>query len=90
MSPRRAAPITRLTNDPSQGPPPCACVVTNSAGKATNTWTVSVIAAPTKPYPAAVLRDNPIGYWRLNESDNGTGNNGALANDYWGGNVRRL
>ena len=65
----------------------CACVVTNSAGKATNTWTVSVIAAPTTPYPAAVLRDNPIGYWRLNESDNGTGNNGALANDYWGGNV---
>jgi hypothetical protein len=64
----------------------CACVVTNSAGSATNTWTVSVIAAPTNPYPAAVLRDNPIGYWRLNESDNGTGNNGALANDYWGGN----
>ncbi|MGD0260191.1 MAG: LamG-like jellyroll fold domain-containing protein [Verrucomicrobiota bacterium] len=64
----------------------CACVVTNSAGSATNTWTLSVIAAPTNPYPAAVLHDNPLGYWRLNESDNGSGNNGAIANDYWGGN----
>ena len=63
-----------------------ACVVANSVGSATNTWTLSVISPPTAPYPAAVLANHPIGYWRLNESDNGSGNNGAIANDYWGGN----
>jgi hypothetical protein len=75
-----------VTNTVAAGVTNVACVVTNSAGAATNTWTLSIIAPPTNPYPAAVLQDNPIGYWRLNESDNGSGNNGAIANDYIGGN----
>jgi hypothetical protein len=76
-----------ISNVQSGGPTTFSCVVSNSAGTTTQTWTIAVIAKPTAPYPAAVLRDNPIGYWRLNETpDNGTGNNGTIANDYWGGN----
>jgi hypothetical protein len=65
------------------------CVVTNFVGSATSTPVhVSVIAAPTAPYPQAVLADNPRGYWRLNEPDDSLsdGNPGVIAHDYWGGN----
>jgi len=44
-----------------------------------------VIAAPTQPYPSAVLADSPIAYWRLNESDDGNLNNGKVSTDYRGG-----
>jgi hypothetical protein len=55
-------------------------VVTSSSS------TLNVIPAPTQPYPAAVLANNPIGYWRLNETpDNGGGNSGTIAHDYRGG-----
>lgn len=65
------------------------CIVTNNSGAATSSvWSASVIAQPTAPYPVAVLSSNLVGYWRLNESDNGLGNGnaGVIAHDYWGGN----
>ncbi len=67
------------------------CIVTNIGGSVTSTvWNVSVVAAPTAPYPQAVLAGDPIGYWRLNEPDDGNGfydgNDGALCHDYAGGN----
>ena len=64
-----------------------SCWASNSLGSATGgVVTVTVLAPPSAAYPAAVLADRPLGYWRLNETSNGTGNTGALANDYWGGN----
>ena len=63
------------------------CAITNIYG-ATNsiTTTLTVVAAPTNAYPQAVLAANPVGYWRLDESpDDGAGNNGVVAHDYWGG-----
>jgi hypothetical protein len=71
------------------------CIVTNYLGSATSmVWSASVIADPTNssnglaPYPQTVLALNPIGYWRLNETDDGAfdGNPGALCLDYAGGN----
>ena len=58
-----------------------ACRVTNSLGT-TNTPMVSlnVIAAPSTPYPVAVLADAPMAYWRLDEPV-GSG----IAHDYVGG-----
>ncbi len=62
------------------------CVVANSYGSATSVWNATVIVDPTAPYPQAVLADNPVGYWRLNEGpDNNNGNDGAICNDYMGG-----
>jgi hypothetical protein len=62
------------------------CVATNSFGTITSSsGTLTVIAAPTQAYPAAVLANSPRGYWRLNEPDNGLGNNGVVAHDYAGG-----
>jgi Concanavalin A-like lectin/glucanases superfamily len=80
-----------LTNVQASTPTTFACVITNAGSTNytvafTNTWNISVVAPPTDPYPAAILADSPIGYWRLNEADNGSGNNGTLANDYLGGN----
>jgi hypothetical protein len=67
------------------------CIVTNIGGSVTSiVWAASVIAHPTAPYPQSVLAGNPIGYWRLNEPDDGNGfydgNDGALSHDYVGGN----
>jgi hypothetical protein len=70
-----------------QGSALVSCAASNLWGWSTSAVvTVTALALPSAPYPAAVLRDNPVGYWRLNETDNGTGNNGVIANDYWGGN----
>jgi hypothetical protein len=62
------------------------CRATNSFGQIlSSSVTLTVIAAPTQTYPAAVLANNPIGYWRLNEGpDNAAGNNGVIAHDYRG------
>jgi hypothetical protein len=59
----------------------------NNAGAITSTTsTLTVIAAPTESYPAAVLANSPKAYWRLDEGpDNGSGNNGVVAKDYTGG-----
>ena len=65
-----------------------SCTVTNTYGtNTTSTTTLTVLAAPTNTYPVAVLTANPVGFWRLNEKpDNGSGNNGTVAHDYYGGN----
>ncbi|MDE3066325.1 MAG: DUF2341 domain-containing protein [Verrucomicrobiota bacterium] len=76
------------TNIQSGGPTHFKCVLTNLDGSATSmVWNISVLAAPTAAYPAAVLAAAPIGYWRLNEGpDDGNGNQGALCHDYVSGN----
>ena len=62
------------------------CVASNLVNMVTNTpVSVTVIAAPTAPYPAAVLAANPMGFWLLNESNVDNYNDGAAADDYWGG-----
>ena len=61
-------------------------VATNNFGAITSTVAnLTVITAPTQPYPVAVLGNSPRAYWRLNEPDNGSGNNGVVAHDYAGG-----
>jgi hypothetical protein len=64
-----------------------SCRATNIFGQITSSSaTLTVVAAPTQPYPIAALANNPIGYWRLNEGpDNAGGNNGLVAHDYRGG-----
>jgi hypothetical protein len=66
-----------------------SCIASNVFASTNSTSaTLEVIAPPAQPYPVAVLADSPIGYWRLNETpDNGSGNNGTVANDYRGGHV---
>ena len=49
------------------------------------TNTLDVLAAPADPYPAAVLLDHPMAYFRLNEADNGLGNNGTVAHEFING-----
>lgn len=62
------------------------CVVSNAAGLATNTWSVSVVQAPTMSYPCAALALAPVGFWPLNEVEQGGGDDGAVSYDYVGGN----
>lgn len=55
--------------------------VTNAYGSTfISPITATILAAPTNPYPAAVLADHPLDYWRLNESS------GTMGFDYLGGN----
>ncbi len=56
------------------------CTITNSLG-VTNTAAavLTVVTAPTISYVQAVTADNPMAYWRLNET------NGTVAHDYVGG-----
>ncbi|HEY1788544.1 MAG TPA: LamG-like jellyroll fold domain-containing protein [Verrucomicrobiae bacterium] len=67
------------------------CVVSNFVAPVTSmVWTASVIQPPAA-YPSSVLALNPIGYWRLNDvnldgADNGSGDDGYVADDYAGGN----
>jgi len=76
-----------FTNCPLDGPTNFACVVTNSAGAATNTWQASYLPSPVAAFPKTVLSYNPVGFWRLNEGpDDGNGDNGVLALDYASGN----
>ena len=62
-----------------------ACIVTNTFGSLTDTVSVAVLQDPTAPFPAAVLADRPVNYFRLNEPDSGYPNNGVTAYDYAGG-----
>src|SRR5207249_3771764 len=41
--------------------------------------TLTILADPTTPYPTAVLADNPVAFYRLDEAS------GTVAHDYWGG-----
>ena len=75
-----------FTNLQATGPTTFACVVSNSFGQVTNTWYATYIATPTAAYPQAILGDLPFDFWRLNESDDGLGNKGALCHDYQSGN----
>lgn len=78
--------VYALTNLPEGNWGNLDCVVTNFGGSVTSiVWNVSPIAAPTAPYPQAVIASGPLGYWRLNEPDNGSYNNGVIANDYING-----
>jgi hypothetical protein len=65
------------------------CSVTNVVGIASpgfNPVTVTVVPAPTAPYPLAVLASSPMAYYRLNENpDDGAGDNGVTAYDNAGG-----
>ena len=58
--------------------------IANQAG-ATNSATAALtVVAPTSAYESAILVDQPVAYWRLNEtSDPSAG--GVIANEYWGG-----
>lgn len=62
------------------------CTASNIFGSINSSLaTLTVIAAPTEPYPITVIGDNPIGYWRLNEGpDNSGGDNGVVTHDYMG------
>ena len=65
------------------------CVVSNAAGSATSlAWNITGVAVPTAPYPLAVLASSPLGYWRLDEPDDGLGDNndGQICHDFVGGN----
>ena len=65
------------------------CRVTNFLGAATSSViVVTVLTTPSAPYPAAVLADHAVSYWRLNEPyDAGNpGANGTVAQDYLNGN----
>jgi hypothetical protein len=74
------------------------CIAGNSfASVTTMVWSAQVVANPTNstgglaPYPQQVLAFNPIGYWRLNDTnldgpDNNNGDSGYICHDYAGGN----
>ena len=68
-------------------------VVSNFANSVTSVvWSANVVADPPTngvgyaPYPQQVLALHPLGYWRLNEPEEGSGDDGFLATDFAGGN----
>jgi hypothetical protein len=77
-----------LTNCPLNGPTNFACIVTNSHGAVSNTWSALYVPTPVTPYPQSVLAAQPAAFWRLNEPDNNlnNGNPGVICNDYDSGN----
>ena len=68
------------------GPVAFQCIVSNIAGLLTNTWFLTMVSAPVSSYDEAALALNPIGFWPLNETEQGGGDDGVLAYDYVGGN----
>ena len=59
------------------------CTLTNFVGGGLVTSspiTLTVLPDPTAPYPAKIISDHPLAFWRLDESS------GATAYDYIGGN----
>jgi hypothetical protein len=77
------APGVQMSDDGMQ----FSCQVSNTIAPAavSATITLHVIAAPTQSYPVAIMADNPLAWWRLDETDDGSGNAGKTANDFWGG-----
>jgi hypothetical protein len=56
-------------------------IVSNAFGAATSSVvSLTIIAAPNYPYAQEVLGDEPLGYWRLDETS------GTVAHDYIAGN----
>lgn len=75
-----------VTNTAAVGTSTYNCAITNFVGSASlSPITVSVLADPAAPYPAQVVADHPVAYFRLDEPDNGAGGNGVIAYDYAGG-----
>jgi hypothetical protein len=57
-----------------------SCTITNSfRGTNTATALLTIVPTPTISYAQVVMADNPIAYWRLDET------NGTVAHDSWGG-----
>ncbi|HEV2454349.1 MAG TPA: LamG domain-containing protein, partial [Verrucomicrobiae bacterium] len=75
-----------FTNLQATGPTNISCIVSNGFGEVTNTWYPTYVATPIAAFPQAVLGAMPFDFWRLNESDNGAGNKGAVSYDYQSGN----
>ncbi|MDB6112130.1 MAG: hypothetical protein JWR69_3880, partial [Pedosphaera sp.] len=73
-----------LTNVQTSASGNYSCTITDIYGSTNSAGALlTVIPFPTNGYPAAVLADNPLSFWRLGEQpDNGTGNNGTVAFDY--------
>jgi hypothetical protein len=65
-----------------------SCTLSNMVTTASmNPIAITVVAAPTAPYPVQVLADKPMAYYRLDEGpDNNNGDDGVIAWDYAGGN----
>jgi hypothetical protein len=79
-----------VPNTAAMGSHNYGCTITNlysaNVPSAFSSIAVAVLSRPTAPYPAAVLNDLPVDYFRLDETpDNGSGNNGLPAYDYAGG-----
>jgi len=57
-----------------------SCTISNSQGT-TNTAdaALTILTSPTISFAQTVIADNPVAYWRLNET------NGTVAHDSWGG-----
>lgn len=71
------------------GPLSTYCIVSNSPSYTpalSLTWTALVTNDPTPPYPALVVASQPLGYWRLDETEQGGGDDGVIAEDYLGNN----
>ncbi|HEV2454997.1 MAG TPA: immunoglobulin domain-containing protein, partial [Verrucomicrobiae bacterium] len=77
-----------FTNCQMTSPTNFTCIASNSIATATNTWMAQYIPTPTAPYPQAILADNPVGYWRLDETNNDPNqyNYGEICNDFMSGN----
>ncbi len=59
--------------------------LSNTYGTTTSsTLNLTVLVAPNS-YVSGIMGDGPVAYYRLDEADNGAGNNGTIANDYAGG-----
>lgn len=77
-----------LTNV-ENGPLSTYCIVSNTPSYTpaqSLTWTANVTNDPTAPYPSLVVAAKPLGYWRLNEAEVGSGDDGVIAEDYLGNN----
>jgi hypothetical protein len=75
-----------FTNLQSGSPATYACIVSNGFGPTNVTWSATYVTAPTAAYPQTVLGDIPLDLWRLNETNDGSGNEGAVTHDYQSGN----
>ncbi|HXC35492.1 MAG TPA: LamG-like jellyroll fold domain-containing protein, partial [Candidatus Acidoferrales bacterium] len=71
------------------------CIVANVSGSVTSYWAALVLPDPSAPYPQQVLALNPVGYWRMNDTNldgadypvgPGNGDFGWICHDYVGGN----
>jgi hypothetical protein len=76
-----------LSNAPLSASGTYSCLVSNSFSTTNTSWNVTMTTA-TGGFYQAVLALKPMGYWRLNEADDGLGdgNDGQICHDYIAGN----